>query len=167
MATDGVDLIRTTDAAVRSRIALRPNPELALVSSCLAATVGGHLSYDEIHDEASLLGTLIAIGRSLAPRDTALTAQEALLPAQIDMLLLLRRKARVDLDVTLLPVLTPLQDPRCAAVVGEARGAARPDGCRQQVSGCPSGLVGAGEGCSARSVATGSAVARVEGAGSV
>ena len=108
-----VDRIRTVDDALRHR-SIRRSADVRLASACVAATVGAHVDYDEIVRGSSVLRTLAGIGRALVPRPAALLAQTALLPAQIELLHDLRRKAQVGTPLALLPVPAFLQDPGCA-----------------------------------------------------
>jgi hypothetical protein len=107
-----VDRVRALHEGIRGRTAVRHDPDLRLISSCIAASAGAHQDYDDIDRYAGLTGQLNALSRALAPRRDELVSQSILIPAQ-------RKQVAALLDatarslLTLMPLPPVLQDPGC------------------------------------------------------
>jgi hypothetical protein len=107
-----VERLRDLHEGIRGRTAVRHDPDLRLISSCIAAAAGAHQDYDDIDGYLGLTGRLNALGCALAPRRDELVSQAALIPAQREhVAALLDAAARGPL--TLLPLPSILQDPGC------------------------------------------------------
>jgi hypothetical protein len=105
-----VDRVRALHEGIRGRTAVRDDPDLRLLSSCIAASAGAHQDYDDIDGYDGLTGKLNALGRALAPRRDELVSQSALIPEQrAHVAGLLDAAARSPL--TLMPLPSVLQDP--------------------------------------------------------
>jgi hypothetical protein len=107
-----VDRVRALHEGIRGRTAVRDEPDLRLLSSCIAASAGVHQDYDDIDGYEGLTGKLNALGRALAPHQDEMVSQCALIPEQrahiAGLLDAAERSPR-----TLMPLPSVLQDPGC------------------------------------------------------
>ncbi|WP_156045370.1 MULTISPECIES: hypothetical protein [Actinomycetes] len=86
ITTKDRDAIRTVYRGIRARTAVRPEPDLDVVSSALAASVGLHVDYSELSAHNRNLGPLVGLARALTPHPSGKPAQRALLDDQRKLL---------------------------------------------------------------------------------
>ena len=109
--TSGLERIHAVDDGIRGRTAVRPDPDLTLVSACIAASAGAHHDFDDIHRYPGLTREINSLGRALTPRATELVSQQELIPAQRDHIAILLRTAATGVPLTFLGIPAVLQDP--------------------------------------------------------